>query len=155
MTPAITLLKQQKTAFNVHSYEHDPQATSYGMEAVEKLGLAANTVFKTLLVEIDKQELVVAVIPVAKQLSLKLLASVAQSKKAKMADPDQAQRSTGYLLGGISPLGQKKRLRTFIDQSAMEHVTIHVSAGRKGLEIELSPHSLQQLLNAQCVAITD
>jgi len=138
MTPAIDLLKKVRAAHTVHSYSHDPKAPSYGLEAAEKLGLAPERVFKTLLAASEKGELLVAVVPVAGTLDLKALAAAAGVKKAEMADPAAAQRATGYLLGGISPLGQKKRLRTFIDASAQDFPSIFVSAGRRGLEVELA-----------------
>ncbi|SFU03647.1 Cys-tRNA(Pro) deacylase [Pseudomonas marincola] len=138
MTPAIDLLKKAKAAHTVHSYQHDPKAASYGLEAAEKLGLQPERVFKTLLAASEKGELLVAVVPVAGSLDLKALAHAAGVKKADMADPQAAQRATGYLLGGISPLGQKKRLRTFIDQTAQDYPSIYVSAGRRGLEVELA-----------------
>jgi len=122
----------------VHSYEHDPKSASYGLEAAEKLGLDPQQVFKTLLASSEKGELLVAVVPVVGTLDLKALAHAAGVKKCEMADPAAAQRATGYLVGGISPLGQKKRLRTFIDESAQNFATIHVSAGRRGLEVELA-----------------
>jgi ybaK/ebsC protein len=122
----------------VHSYEHDPKSASYGLEAAEKLGLEPQQVFKTLLASSEKGELLVAVVPVVGTLDLKALAQAAGVKKCEMADPAAAQRATGYLVGGISPLGQKKRLRTFIDDSAQNFATIHVSAGRRGLEVELA-----------------
>ncbi|MFS2158020.1 Cys-tRNA(Pro) deacylase [Pseudomonas sp. Pseusp122] len=138
MTPALDLLKKVRAEHRIHSYEHDPKAASYGLEAAEKLGLEPARVFKTLLACTEKGELLVAVVPVAGSLDLKALAQAAKAKKVEMADPVAAQRSTGYLLGGISPLGQKKRLRTFIDESAQSFATIHVSAGRRGLEVELA-----------------
>ena len=144
MTPAIDLLKKVRAQHAVHSYTHDPKAASYGLEAAEKLGLDPSRVFKTLLAASEKGELLVAVVPVAGSLDLKALAHAAGIKKAEMADPQAAQRSTGYLLGGISPLGQKKRLRTFIDQSARQHATVFVSAGRRGLEVELSASTLAE-----------
>ncbi|MCQ9423939.1 Cys-tRNA(Pro) deacylase [Pseudomonas sp. LJDD11] len=153
MTPALDLLKKNRIEHRIHSYEHDPKAASYGMEAVEKLGLEAARVFKTLLASSEKGELLVAVVPVAGTLDLKALASAAGIKKAEMADPAAAQRSTGYLLGGISPLGQKKCLRTFIDDSARPFETVFVSAGRRGLEVELSAAALAEQTQAQFAAI--
>ena len=138
MTPALDLLKKVCAEHRIHSYEHDPKAASYGLEAAEKLNLDPKRVFKTLLAASEKGELLVAVVPVVGTLDLKALAQAAGVKKCEMADVAAAQRSTGYLVGGISPLGQKKRLRTFIDQSAQAHETIHVSAGRRGLEVELA-----------------
>ncbi|GLK88224.1 Cys-tRNA(Pro) deacylase [Pseudomonas turukhanskensis] len=142
MTPAIDLLKKARAEHRVLSYTHDPKAASYGLEAAEKLGLDPARVFKTLLAASEKGELLVAVVPVVGTLDLKALAHAAGVKKADMADPAAAQRSTGYLVGGISPLGQKKRLRTFIDESAKQYPTIHVSAGRRGLEVELAAEVL-------------
>ena len=153
MTPAIDLLKKHKAAHRVHSYSHDPKAASYGLEAAEKLDLEPARVFKTLLAASEKGELLVAVVPVAGSLDLKALAQAAGAKKADMADPAAAQRATGYLLGGISPLGQKKRLRTFIDESAQQYPSIFVSAGRRGLEVELAAEVLAQLTQAQFAAI--
>ncbi|WP_346832314.1 Cys-tRNA(Pro) deacylase [Pseudomonas abietaniphila] len=138
MTPALDLLKKVRAEHRIHSYEHDPKAASYGLEAAEKLNLPPAQVFKTLLASTEKGELLVAVVPVVGSLDLKALAHAAGAKKAEMADPAAAQRATGYLLGGISPLGQKKRLRTFIDETAQPFATIYVSAGRRGLEVELS-----------------
>ncbi|MGO2449603.1 Cys-tRNA(Pro) deacylase [Pseudomonas taetrolens] len=144
MTPALDLLKKVRAEHRVHSYEHDPKSASYGLEAAEKLGLEPARVFKTLLACSEKGELLVAVVPVVGSLDLKALAHVAGVKKVEMADPMAAQRSTGYLLGGISPLGQKKRLRTFIDQSALGFATVFVSAGRRGLEVELAAGALSE-----------
>ncbi|QUE77138.1 Cys-tRNA(Pro) deacylase [Stutzerimonas stutzeri] len=144
MTPAIDLLKKAKAEHRIHSYEHDPKSASYGLEAAEKLGLEPARVFKTLLACSEKNELLVAVVPVTGSLDLKALAHAAKVKKADMADPAAAQRATGYLVGGISPLGQKKRLRTFIDSSAQALPSIFVSAGRRGLEVELAPEVLAE-----------
>jgi Cys-tRNA(Pro)/Cys-tRNA(Cys) deacylase len=149
MTPALDLLKKVRAEHRVHSYEHDPKAASYGLEAAEKLGLAPAQVFKTLLAASEKGELLVAVVPVVGSLDLKGLAHAAGVKKVEMADPAAAQRSTGYLLGGISPLGQKKRLRTFIDNSAQAFATVYVSAGRRGLEVELAPTVLAEHTQAK------
>ncbi|MGG2396516.1 Cys-tRNA(Pro) deacylase [Pseudomonas sp. SH1-B] len=153
MTPAIDLLKKAKAEHHVHSYQHDPKSASYGLEAAEKLGLEPERVFKTLLAATEKGELLVAVVPVAGSLDLKALAAAAGAKKADMADPAAAQRATGYLVGGISPLGQKKRLRTFIDESARQHATIHVSGGRRGLELELSADTLARHTQGHFAAI--
>lgn len=154
MTPAINLLKKKKINYQIHSYEHDPRAASYGLEAAEKLALDPARVFKTLLVQTEAKELLVAILPVKNSLNLKQLASAAKVKKLEMADPQQAQRTTGYLLGGISPLGQKKALRTFVDQSATDFATIFVSAGRRGLEIELQADDLLQLTAGVSAEIT-
>ncbi|OEC33471.1 Cys-tRNA(Pro)/Cys-tRNA(Cys) deacylase [Pseudomonas cuatrocienegasensis] len=153
MTPALDLLKKVRAEHRIHSYEHDPKAVSYGLEAAEKLNLNPAQVFKTLLVSSEKGELLVAVVPVAGSLDLKALAQAAAVKKVDMADPQAAQRVTGYLLGGISPLGQKKRLRTFIDNRAQDFDTLYVSAGRRGLEVELSAAVLAQLTTASFAAI--
>jgi Cys-tRNA(Pro)/Cys-tRNA(Cys) deacylase len=153
MTPAIDLLKKAKAVHQVHSYSHDPKAASYGLEAAEKLKLEPALVFKTLQASSDKGELLVAVVPVVGSLDLKALAHVAAVKKADMADPQVAQRATGYLLGGISPLGQKKRLRTFIDDSALRYPSIFVSAGRRGLEVELAAEVLALHTQARFAAI--
>jgi Cys-tRNA(Pro)/Cys-tRNA(Cys) deacylase len=148
MTPAIELLKKQRAAFEVHSYAHDPKAASYGLEAAEKLHLTPERVFKTLLASTELNELLVAIVPVVGSLDLKALALAAKVKRCEMADPVAAQRATGYLLGGISPLGQKKRLRTFIDLSAQGFETLFVSAGRRGLEVELAASTLADLTGA-------
>lgn len=153
MTPAIDLLKKHRAAHRVHAYEHDPKAASYGLEAAEKLALQPEQVFKTLLAASERNELVVAIVPVAGSLDLKALAQAAGVKKCEMADPSQAQRATGYLLGGISPLGQKKRLRTFIDSTAQQVESVFVSAGRRGLEVELTAMVLAELTNATFAAI--
>jgi Cys-tRNA(Pro)/Cys-tRNA(Cys) deacylase len=152
VTPAIKLLDRNGITHRVVSYDHDPSAESYGTEAAEALGLDPATVFKTLLADLDGgargSETVVAVIPVAHRLDLKALARSAKAKKAAMADPAAAERLTGYVVGGISPLGQKKRLRTFVDSAAVELDEIHVSGGRRGLEIALAPGALVDLLDA-------
>lgn len=153
MTPAINLLKKQRIVYIVHSYTHDPRAASYGLEAAEKLGLAPQRVFKTLLANTETAELLVAVLPVHAQLNLKALAACAGVKKAEMADPQRAQRSTGYLLGGISALAQKKALRTFLDSSAKEFDSIYISAGRRGLEVELAAADLLRLTQGQYAEI--
>ncbi len=149
MTPAIDLAKQQGIRYQVHQYPHDAAAASYGQEAADKLGLAPEQVFKTLVVQLDTKQLAVAVLPVSMQLNMKLMAKALSAKKAEMANANDVMRSTGYVLGGVSPLGQKKRLPTVIDSSAQQFPCIYVSAGRRGLEIELSAADLCQLLGAQ------
>lgn len=142
MTPAINLLKKKKIQHTVLKYQHDPAAASYGLEATEKLGLDPVTVFKTLVVELDKQQWAVCILPVTEKLSMKAAAKAAGAKKAGMAKPEDVERMTGYILGGVSPLGQKKRLPTFIHDSAQSLTIMHVSAGRRGLEVALSPSDL-------------
>lgn len=154
MTPAVNLLKKNKCSYKLHKYEHDPAITDFGNEAVEKLKLDAKQVFKTLLVELTPKELVVCVLPVANMLSLKEVATIFNAKKAVMANKDEAQKVTGYLLGGISPLGQKKRLRTVIDESAMNFSVMYISGGKRGLDIELAPNTLQSLTSASVGLIT-
>jgi len=145
MTPAINAAKKAKVAHTIHQYTHDPAATSYGLEAAEKLDVQPEQVFKTLVVQLDGKQLAVAIIPVDAQLNLKLIASAAKAKKAGMADKQDVERTTGYVLGGVSPLGQKKNLRTYLHTTARDMQTIYVSAGRRGLEIELSPADLLSL----------
>ncbi len=148
MTPAINCLKKAKVKYQLHHYEHDSQVSSYGEEAAAKLLVSTDRVFKTLLVNLGGKELAVAIIPVSRQLNLKAAAKAFGAKKAEMADPKAVERATGYVLGGVSPLGQKKRLRMVIDESARPQVSIYVSAGRRGLDIELSPVDLAGLIGA-------
>ncbi|SEB14897.1 Cys-tRNA(Pro) deacylase [Marinobacterium iners] len=145
MTPAVDQARKAGIAHRIHEYSHDPANESYGLEAAEKLGLDPAQVFKTLVVSLDGKALAVGIVPVVGKLNLKQIAKAAGAKKAAMADPVEVERVTGYVLGGVSPLGQKKRLKTFIDDSAAVLDTIHVSAGRRGLEIELSPQDLARL----------
>ncbi|MGV9814832.1 Cys-tRNA(Pro) deacylase [Streptomyces cellulosae] len=146
-TPATVALTAAGVPFTVHSYDHDPSHPSYGEEAAEAMGVSPDRVFKTLVADIDGA-LTVAVVPVAGQLDLKALASAAGGKRASMADPALAERTTGYVRGGISPLGQRKKLPTVLDESATRHETICVSAGRRGLEVELAPADLANLTSA-------
>ncbi|MFF7456100.1 Cys-tRNA(Pro) deacylase [Kitasatospora sp. NPDC008115] len=151
-TPATVALETAAVPFTVHSYEHDPAAASYGGEAAEALGVPAERVFKTLVADVDGV-LTVGVVPVAGQLDLKALAAAVGGKRAAMADPAAAERSSGYVLGGISPLGQRRPLRTVVDASALTHPTVYVSAGRRGLEVELSPAHLITLTAAHTAPI--
>jgi Cys-tRNA(Pro)/Cys-tRNA(Cys) deacylase len=146
-TPAIVAAGRAGISFTVHEYVHDAKAASYGLEAAEKLGLDPARVFKTLVADVDGT-LTVAIVPVAAQLDLKAL-----GKRVTMADTKLAERTTGYVAGGISPLGQRKKLPTVLDQSALGFETIHVSAGRRGLEIELSPADLLTLTGGQVMGI--
>ncbi|MEV6009286.1 Cys-tRNA(Pro) deacylase [Streptomyces sp. NPDC051976] len=147
-TPATVVLEKAGLPFTVHAYTHDPASElSYGDEAAAALGTAREQVFKTLVAEVDGA-LTVAVVPVAGSLDLKALAAAAGGKRAVMADPADAERTTGYVRGGISPLGQRKRLPTVVDASALGFATVFVSAGKRGLELELSPHDLVALTAA-------
>jgi Cys-tRNA(Pro)/Cys-tRNA(Cys) deacylase len=148
MTPAINLAKRQGIPHRIHEYAHDPSHNSYGLEAAEKLGIDPQRVFKTLVVALDNGQLAVAVVPVSAQLNLKAFAKAAGAKRAAMADKNAAQRATGYVLGGVSPLGQKRQLATFVDASAQSLDTLYVSGGRRGLEIELRPSDLARLTGA-------
>ncbi|MET9883986.1 Cys-tRNA(Pro) deacylase [Streptomyces sp. NPDC006430] len=151
-TPAIAALTAAQAAFTVHAYAHDPSHPSYGEEAAQALGVPADRVFKTLVADVDGV-LTVAVVPVSGSLDLKALAGAVGAKRAVMAEPALAERTTGYVLGGISPLGQRKRLRTVVDASAEGHPTICVSAGRRGLEVELAPATLAALTGATLAPI--
>ena len=151
-TPATVALERAGVDFTRHAYEHDPAATSYGMEAAEVLGLDPATVFKTLLAEVDGR-LVVAVVPVTGQLDLKALAAAVGGKRAAMADPAVAERSTGYVVGGISPIGQRRRLTTVLDATALDQQTVYVSGGKRGLDLGLDPRDLVTVLEAQVAPI--
>ncbi|MFE3855395.1 Cys-tRNA(Pro) deacylase [Streptomyces griseorubiginosus] len=146
-TPATVALTAAGVPFTVHAYDHDPSHPSYGEEAAEAMGVSPDRVFKTLVADVDGT-LTVAVVPVAGSLDLKALATAVSGKRAAMADPTLVERTTGYVRGGISPLGQRKRLPTVLDASASAHPTICVSAGRRGLEVELSPTDLARLTDA-------
>lgn len=146
-TPATAALDAAGVAYTLHPYRHDPRATSYGTEAAEVLGVDPARVFKTLLASADEQ-LVVGIVPVSGQLDLKALARAVGASRAEMADPARAQRSTGYVLGGISPLGQKRPLPTVLDSSAQAQETILVSAGKRGLDVELAPADLVAVTGA-------
>lgn len=154
MTPAIKALEKAKMHFKVHEYTHDSSAESYGLEAAEKLNIDAHRVFKTLVVNLDAKEFAVGIIPVSAMLSMKQIAKAAGAKKAVMADKQIVERMTGYVLGGVSPFGQKKALRTFVDISAQEHTSIYVSAGRRGLEVEVAPEVFKHVLRATFVDLT-
>ncbi len=153
MTPAVNAARKAGIAFTLHEYRHDPRAESYGLEAAEALGLDPARVYKTLVAAPEGKGLWVAVVPVAGLLDLKALAAVAGAKRAVMAEAKAAERATGYLVGGISPLGQRQRLPTVVDTTALAHATVFVSAGRRGLEIELAPADLVRLCRATTVPI--
>ena len=148
MTPAIALLEKQKIKFEILSYEHDVNNGHYGLEAVEKLNLNSDQVFKTLVLETHEGELIVAITPVSQQVNLKQLAKVAKTKKVALAAPQKVNVSTGYILGGVSPIGQKKRLKTYIHSSASEFEIIYVSAGKRGLELKLAIDDVAELTKA-------
>lgn len=151
-TPATALLVKQQITHSVHSYQHDPAASSYGLEAAEALSLDPARVFKTLVAEVDGT-LTVGVVPVTGQLDLKALAAAAGGKRARMADPAAAQRATGYVLGGISPLGHRTKLPVVVDASAKDWPTMYCSAGRRGLEVELAAEDLIRLTRAIVASI--
>jgi Cys-tRNA(Pro)/Cys-tRNA(Cys) deacylase len=153
MTPAISAASKAKVDYVIHEYPHDPSAESYGLEAADKLAIAQERVFKTLVVSLGGKELAVGVIPVSSTLNMKFFAKAVGAKKAGMAEASEVERSTGYVLGGVSPIGQKKKLKTVVDSSALEHSTIFVSAGRRGLEIELKPQDLLSLIKGDFAQI--
>jgi len=142
MTPAINFVKKARIQFIVHQYEHDESSSAYGEEVALKLNISRDRVFKTLVVSLETKELAVMIVPVSKQLDLKACSAILGAKKCQLADQRDVERTTGYVLGGVSPLGQKKKLRTVIDETALGHETIYVSAGRRGLQIELAPRDL-------------
>ena len=143
-TPATAMVAKAKVEHRIHEYHHDPAAASYGLEAAEQLGVDPATVFKTLVAEVDGR-LAVAVVPVAARLDLKALAAAAGGRRAVMAEPAEAERATGYVIGGISPLGHRKRLPVFLDVSMEGRPSVLVSAGRRGLQLELTPGDLARL----------
>ena len=151
-TPATTALTRAGVDFGVHPYEHDPAAPSYGLEAAEALGVPAEQVFKTLLVE-GERGLAVGVVPVSRTLDLKAVAAALGVKKVVMAQPAAAERTTGYVVGGISPVGQKKALPTVVDDSALGFERVYVSGGRRGLDLSLSPIDLVRVTGATCASI--
>ena len=154
MTPAVVAAERAGIPCRVLAYEHDPSTESFGLEAAAAMGVDPRQVFKTLVASLASGELVVAVVPVASRLNLKALATATGAKKAAMAEPEAAERATGYVLGGISPLGQRRRLTTVIDESALTHEQIYVSAGRRGLEIALHPGDLMTLTDATVAPIS-
>ena len=145
-------LERAGIPFTVHEYPHDPRHESFGREASEALGVSPERVFKTLIAEVDGA-LVVGVVPVEGQLDLKALAAAAGGKKAAMAPVPTAERATGYVAGGISPVGQRKKLPVVIDESALRFPTVFCSAGRRGLEIELAPADLVRATDATVASI--
>lgn len=151
-TPATATVARAKVEHRIHEYHHDPAAPSYGLEAAEQLGVDPAGVFKTLVAEVDGRP-TVAVVPVASRLDLKALATAAGGRKAVMAETAAAERATGYVVGGISPLGHRKRLPVFLDESMRDRPTVLVSAGRRGLELELSPDDLARLSEATFAAL--
>lgn len=157
MTPAINLLKKNKIKFNTLKYKHDPNCEAYGEEAFKALNLNPKQVFKTLLIKEtgSKNNFFTCIVSVENMLNLKKAAKACEIKKAEMTSPQEAEKSTGYLVGGISPLGQKKRLTTILDESALNFSTIFVSAGRRGLEVELDPNDLVKLCNGSFADIKD
>lgn len=163
MTPAIRLLEAKQVAFAAHRYDHDPKAESFGAEAAAKLGVSPDRMFKTLIALVEGGSdsaaggrgaiLVMAILPVAARLDLKKLAAAAGGKKADLADPKLAEKTTGYVVGGISPLAGRKTLPTFLDETACLHATLFISAGQRGLQIEMSPTDLEALTNATLLSL--
>jgi Cys-tRNA(Pro)/Cys-tRNA(Cys) deacylase len=146
-TPATVLLTKSKVPFTLHPYDHDPRATAYGEEAADALGVDPTRIFKTLIASVEGK-LACAVVPVAARLDLKALAAALGGKRAELADPAAAARATGYVVGGISPLGQRSRLPVVVDATATTFETVYVSAGRRGLQVELAPAELVRVTGA-------
>ncbi len=153
MTPAVKALERARVPFTLHEYAHDPASTAFGEEVVEKLGQDPARVFKTLIASVEGKGLAVGIVPVAASLDLKALAAAVGGKRAAMAELGEAERATGYVAGGISPLGQRKRLPAVLDESALGWPTIFVSAGRRGLQLELAPADLARLAGARTAPI--
>jgi Cys-tRNA(Pro)/Cys-tRNA(Cys) deacylase len=153
VTPAVVALEQAGVAHTIHEYERGDDLHDFGREAAEALGLPYDQVFKTLVVVAD-EELVVAIVPVSCQLSMKRIASAVGAKRAVMCDPARAERSSGYVVGGISPIGQRRRLRTVLDESAELFDTVYVSGGKRGMDIGLAPADLVAVLDATVAPIT-
>lgn len=153
MTPAVEAARRAGIEFTLAEYEHDPAAESYGLEAAEALGVSGDQVFKTLVADVGGNNLSVGLVPVTRSLDLKALAAAMGARKAVMADAAAAQRATGYVIGGISPLGQKRRLPLLLDESAEAFERIYVSAGRRGLEIALAPADLLSLTGGRLATI--
>ncbi|HEY0637532.1 MAG TPA: Cys-tRNA(Pro) deacylase [Pseudonocardiaceae bacterium] len=152
-TPATVLLQRSGVTYTLHPYEHDPRATAYGDEAASALGVDPDRLFKTLIATVDRR-LVCAVVAVSGRLDLKALAAAVRGKRAELADPAEARRATGYVPGGISPLGHRQRLPVVVDVSATGFPTVYVSAGRRGLQVELAPGDLIRLTAATTAAVT-
>lgn len=151
-TPALLTLQRAGVEHVVHAYDHDPAVASFGLEAAQELGVDPSRVFKTLLADVDGRP-VVAIVPVSGTLDLKALAAACGAKRARMLEPAAAERLTGYVVGGISPLGQRASLPTVIDGTALDFTTVYVSAGRRGLDVELSPMDLVRLTAARCAPL--
>ncbi len=153
MTPATRVLDNWNISYRLHSYQHERNEPSYGMEAAQKLGIPPNQVLKTLIVRDERKVIMVAILPVSARLDLKAVAAAARAKKISMASPSVAQRSTGYVFGGISPFGQRRHYRTFLERSAMHQAQVFVSAGRRGVEISLRTIDLIKLVEAEVASI--
>ena len=155
MTPAVKALERAGVAFELREYAHDPRSRSFGLEAAEALGIDPVSVYKTLLARVDGSRLVVAIVPVSTTLNLKALARATGGKRAEMADPADAERATGYVVGGISPFGQKRRLQVVVDASVHGLERVHVSGGRRGLEIGLAAEDLVAVTGATVAALAN